>query len=209
MRITRSPAMTYAWAAVSLTIVGILFAHWERFVVRGKNAAWWALLFGLLIVDYLFVITPIKDQRSIRRLSAAGKLWAASAWILVASFVIVAVAGTRLRTHVLEELQVSTMGLVLLALLVYAIYRLSKEWIRESLRSIAAREGGGFLIHFQSNEEIAAAIVNLPGAAPESASGENWSVPADPAAASALLQFAKKYDFEFLPQQKKTAVSSQ
>ena len=34
-----------------------------------------------------------------------------------------------------------------------------------------------------------------------------WSVPANPQAAEALLQFAKKYDFEFLPSRPETVLS--
>src|SRR5205823_13939617 len=144
---------------------------------------------------------PIRDSKSIRRLSRAGKLWGMGAWISVAAFVYIAMRGAQLRGTLLENVELTSLGLLLLTILVYAIFRLSKQWIREALRSIVARAGGGFLIHFEPDAEIAAALKEVPGAHAETSypdsQPQDWSVPANAASAVALLQFAKKFDFDF------------
>src|SRR5260370_12376819 len=98
--------------------------------------------------------------------------------------------------------QVGSLGLLLLVVLVLSVYRLSHEWIRESLRSIVARVGGGFLVRFAADPvdgpKVVQSLQAIPGAQPLDTANE-WSVPADPGAASALLQFANKYDFDFFP----------
>ena len=70
------------------------------------------------------------------------------------------------------------------------------------VNSIETLEGGGFLVRFVTaptgDSEVLAGLQAIPGATPLAAANE-WSVPADPAAASALLQFAKRYEFDFIP----------
>jgi hypothetical protein len=201
-KLSRSPGLTYAWMACAVLFVIYLFAVWERFVARQRQGVWWLMLAVFLLFDYLFLIIPIRDSKSLRHLSRAGKLWAALAWLLVAAFVYAAIVGSRYRKLSWTTAGIATCSLLLLGLLVFAIYRLSREWIRESLRSIVARSGGGFLIRFQPDEVIAAVIAIIPGVQPvhdADAGSGGWSVPADPAAAAALLQFAKQFDFEFVP----------
>ena len=207
-KLTRSPLLTYFWMVVSILVVIILFRRWDTLASSRQRAEWWMVLGAFLLADYLFLIVPIRDSKSIRRLSLAGKLWALLAWLSVAAFVYTATQGARLSASLLTNVQVTALGLLLLVLLVYAIFRLSKEWVREALRSIVARTGGGFLVHFHPDAEIAAALTAIPGAQPESShrsslqeSGpQDWSVPASAASAAALLQLAKRFDFDFVPQ---------
>lgn len=203
-KLTRSPALTYTWMAVSIVAVIILFRRWDLVATGRQMRDWWLLLGGFLLVDYLFLITPIRDSKSIRRLTRAGKLWALLAWLCVADFVYVAMRGAKLRGTLLQYVNVIALGFLLLLILVYSIYRLSKQWVREPLRSIVARAGGGFLIHFHQDSAISAALRSISGAEPvipTEGATEDWTVPANAEAAAALLQLAKKFDFEFVPQE--------
>jgi hypothetical protein len=206
-KLTRSPALTYAWMAISLVIVIVLFRRWDAIATSSQLREWWIILGGFLLADYLFLITPIRDSRAIRRLARAGKLWALVAWLSVAGFVYVAMRGARPHGTLRQYVEIISVGFLLLILLVFAIYRLSKQWVREPLRSIVARAGGGFLIHFQADAEISAALKAIAGAQPETApaGGEDWALPANAESATALLQLAKRFDFEFVPQ--RSAVS--
>src|SRR5262249_28267199 len=118
---------------------------------------------------------------------------------LVLIFLAVVVPTSAMAVRQKHPLVIGVTGLVLVALLVYAIFKLSDSWIRESLRSIVAAQGGGFVGRFQAGEEIATALGSIPGIEPGGDASE-WRVPATAAAASALLQFAKRYDFDFVPQ---------
>jgi hypothetical protein len=204
MKLTRSPGVTYLWMVVTIVIVASLFARWEWFRSHGHLRLWWGLLIAFLVVDYLFLITPIQDSKSIRRLSIAGKSWAAVAWMCCVAYL--AVVAREIKPVISNRdaiIRLGLMGFLLLAVLVFAVYRLSQEWIRESLRSIVARAGGGFLVRFAAGSagdpEVVDSLQAIPGAEHLEALNE-WSVPADPTAASALLQFAKKHDFDFVPQ---------
>ena len=208
LKLTRSPSLTYIWMAISILVVVVLFRRWDILASSRQRAEWWMILGAFLLADYLFLIVPIRDRKSIRRLRLAGKLWALVAWLSVAAFVYTATQGARLSASLLTNVQVTALGLLLLALLVYAIFRLSKQWRREALRSIVARTGGGFLVHFHPDAEIAAVLSLVPGAQPGSShtdSGpQDWSVPASPVSAAALLQLAKRFDFDFVPQRTAT-----
>lgn len=207
-QLTRTPLLTYFWMVVSILVVIVLFGRWDMLTSSRQRAEWWMILGAFLLADYLFLIVPIRDRKAIRRLSLAGKLWALVGWLSVAAFVYTATQGARLSASLLTNVQVTAMGLLLLMLLVYAIFRLSKEWRREALRSIVARAGGGFLVHFHPDVEIAAALGAIAGAQPDSShpdshpeSGpQDWSVPASAVSAAALLQLAKRFDFDFVPQ---------
>jgi len=188
---------------IAIAVVAILFARWQWFIGHGHTRLWWGLLIAFLIADYLFLITPIQDSKSIRRLSTAGKVWAAIAWICcVAYLVVIARIIKPVTANRNIIVQLGVLGLLLLAVLVFSVYRLSHEWIRESLRSVVARAGGGFLVRFAvtavGDSDVVAGLQAIPGAQPLAGANE-WSVPADAAAATALLQFAKKYDFDFVP----------
>jgi len=203
MKLTRSPGLSYLWMGIAIAVVAVLFTRWQWFINRGEQRLWWELLVAFLLADYLFLITPIQDHKSIRRLSTAGKVWAAVAWMCCIAYLVVIARGIKpVRTNSVRIVELGVLGLLLLVVLVFAIYRLSHEWIRESLRSVAARAGGGFLVRFvsgtQSDADMIAGLEGIPGAQALAAANE-WSVPADPAAAAALLQFAKKYDFDFVP----------
>jgi hypothetical protein len=190
------------WMAISLVIVIVLFRRWDAIATSSQMRDWWLILGGFLLADYLFLITPIRDSRAIRWLARAGKLWALVAWLSVAGFVYVAMRGAQPHGTLLQYVEIISLGFSLLLLLVYAIYRLSKHWVREPLRSIVARAGGGFLIHFQADAEISATLKSITGAQPEAASAgdEDWALPANAESATALLQLAKRFDFEFVPQ---------
>lgn len=198
-KLTRSPGITYAWMALAIAVVAVLFARWRWFVSHGHQWLWWMLLITFLVADYLFLLIPIQDSKSIRHLSTTGKLWAAGAWICCVAYLVVIareIRPTPSNRNLIIKLGV--LGFLLLAVLVFSVYRLSHEWIRESLRSIVARAGGGFLVRFLADPAIAESLQAIPGAQQLAAANE-WSVPADPEAASALLQFAKKHDFDFVP----------
>ena len=200
-KLTRSPALTYAWMAVSIVVVIILFQRWNAIATSTQMRKWWLTLSAFLLADYLFLITPIRDSRSIRRLTRAGKLWALLAWLAVADFVYVAMQGAHPHGTLLQYVDIISFGFLLLVLLVFAIYRLSKQWMREALRSIVARAGGGFLIHFQADADISAVLKSIAGAQQnETDASEEWMVPANAESAAALLQLAKRFDFEFIPQ---------
>ena len=206
MKLTRSPGVTYFWMALAITIVAALFARWEWFNRHGHQRLWWELLIAFLVADYLFLITPIRDNKSIRRLSAIGKVWAALAWICCVVYL--AVIAREVKPVLSNQgmiIKLASLGLLLLLILVFSVYRLSHEWMRESLRSVVARAGGGFLVRFAAgpaaDPEVVDSLQAIPGAQRLEAANE-WSVPADPAAAAALLQFAKKHDFDFVPNNK-------
>ena len=203
MKLTRSPGLSYLWMGIAICIVAVLFTRWQWFINRGQQRLWWELVLVFLAADYLFLITPIQDHKSIRRLSIAGKLWAAIAWMCCIAYLVVITRGIKpVLANSSLIIQLSLLGLLLLVVLVISVYRLSHEWIRESLRSIMACAGGGFLVRFVTaptgDSEVLAGLQGIPGATPLAAANE-WSVPADPAAASALLQFAKRYEFDFIP----------
>jgi len=199
MKLTRSPGVSYLWMALAITVVAVLFSRWRWFVSHGHQLIWWVLLGVFLVADYLFLLIPIQDSKSIRRLSLAGRLWAAVAWVCcVAYLVIIAREIKPIASNRNLIIELGVLGFLLLAVLVFCVYHLSRELIRESLRSIVAKTGGGFLVRFLADPEITQSLETIPGAQPLPGANE-WSVPADPAAAAALLQFAKKYDFDFVP----------
>ena len=198
MPLTRSPRVTYAWMVFAVVFVVLLFARFDGFTARHRQGLWWGMLIAFLAIDFLFLLVPIRDRHSIRRLSTAGKAWAAAAWLLVLVFLVIVVPASRISLRQRHPLILTGAGLALLALLVLAIARLSSEWIRESLRSIAARPGGGFMVRFQQEAEIASALELIPGAERAGTLGE-WALPANAATARALLEFARKYDFDFVP----------
>jgi hypothetical protein len=203
MKLTRSPGLSYLWMGVAIAVVAVLFTRWQWFISYGRQRLWWELLIAFLVADYLFLIIPIQDHKSIRRLSAAGKMWAAAAWMCCVGYLAVIARGVKpVMANSAAIIRLGLLGLLVLVLLVFSVYRLSHEWIRESLRSVAARTGGGFLVRFVKSTahdaEMMAGLQAIPGAQPLEVANE-WSVPADAAAAAALLQFAKKYDFDFVP----------
>jgi len=58
-------------------------------------------------------------------------------------------------------------------------------------------------VQFPPDQGIASAVQKIPGALSTSSAGA-WAVPADSAAAAALLQFAQAHDFDFLPSKRKS-----
>ena len=149
MKLTRSPGLSYLWMGIAICIVAVLFTRWQWFINRGQQRLWWELVLVFLAADYLFLITPIQDHKSIRRLSIAGKLWAAIAWMCCIAYLVVITRGIKpVLANSSLIIQLSLLGLLLLVVLVISVYRLSHEWIRESLRSIMACAGGGFLVRF-------------------------------------------------------------
>jgi len=197
-KLTRSPGLTYTWMVISIAFVVMMFSRWDSLLAHGRQVVWWSALSVFLLLDFFFLLTPIQDSKSLRRLSRSGKLWAAAAWALVLVFLILVIPANHVAFRLKHPLWVTGAALLLLACLLVAIIKISKSWEREYLRSIVARQGGGFLIRFQPNDEFSAAISAIPGAARLGAD-DSWSVPAEPIAAAELLRFAKKYDFDFVP----------
>src|SRR5437016_2908051 len=112
--------------------------------VHGRNLTfpdWWGLLAAFLLVDFLFLLIPIRQGPSLRRLSAAGRGWAAAAWLLVIFFLWVVVPTNAIGLRRQHPILVTSAGLLFLAALVVAIWKVSSSWVRESLRSIVARTG--------------------------------------------------------------------
>jgi hypothetical protein len=192
--------------AFAVVFAVLLFARFDNFVAHHRQRLWWGMLVAFLAMDFLFLLVPIRDRHSIRRLSTAGKAWAAAAWLLVLVFLVIVVPASRVNLRQRHPLVLGGAGLVLLTLLVLAIARLSGEWIRESLRSIAARPGGGFVVRFQQEAEIASALELIPGAE-RAGTLDEWALPANAATATALLEFARKYDFDFVPGKTKGAAA--
>src|SRR5215471_7172137 len=95
MKLTRSPGLSYLWMGIAIAVVAALFTRWQWFISHGRQRLWWELLLVFLVADYLFLITPIQDHKSIRRLSAAGKLWAAVAWVCCVAYLVVIARGIR------------------------------------------------------------------------------------------------------------------
>ena len=145
---------------------------------------------------------PIRQGNSLRKLTATGKAWAALVWWTVLAFVAVVVPGGMQRLRREHPLLIGSVGLFFLIVLVYGIFRVAREWRSMPVRFIVAAESGGFIVQFPPNDQITAAVKQIPGVLPTSDSGA-WAVPADATSTSALLQFAKTHDFDFLPSKHK------
>ncbi len=203
-QLTRTIGQSYAWMLAAMGVVGLLFNRWQEGMSRQRLALWWASLIIFLVLDFLFLLIPIRQGGSIRRLTQRGKMWAALVWWTVLAFVAVVIPRGMQRVRREHPLLIGSVGLFIVVVLVFGIMRLSKEWRSVPTRFIVAAESGGFIVRFAPNEVITAAVQQIPGVLPTSESGV-WAVPADVAATSALLQFAKAHDFDFLPSKRKTA----
>src|SRR5579864_8423132 len=115
-KLTRSPALTYTWMVISVVVVIILFRRWDAIATGKQMRDWWLILGGFLLVDYLFLITPIRDSKAIRRLSRAGKLWGLLAWLAVADFVYIAMRGARPHRTLMQYVETTSFGFLLLVL---------------------------------------------------------------------------------------------
>jgi hypothetical protein len=203
MSFTRTPAQSYAWILAAMLVVALLFNRWQEGMSHQWLLLWWASLIVFLLLDFLFLLVPIRQANSIRRLTQRGKLWAALVWWTVLAFVVVVVPSGMQRVRREHPLLIGSVGLFFVVVLVYGILQLSKEWRNIPTRFIVAAESGGFIVQFPANEEMTAAMQQVPGALPTSEPGA-WAVPADAASTSALLQFSKTHDFDFLPNQHET-----
>ena len=166
---------------------------------------WWASLIIFLLLDFLFLLVPIRQGSSIRRLTQRGKLWAALVWWTVLAFVAVVVPSGMQRVRREHPVLIGSVGLFFVVVLVYGILQLSKEWRVVPTRFIVAAESGGFIVRFPPDELIVTAVQQIPGVLATSEAGA-WAVPADAAATVALLQFAKTHNFDFLPTRRKAAL---
>ncbi len=197
-KLTRSPSFSLGWIAVSVPVTIALVNWWQWFLQHGHQLLWWTLWVGLQAAQFVFLIVPIRDLTCIRRLTRAGVLWTAASEVLVLGFVFIVGVGHNQhfeRTH--PRLQAG-IGLAVFFLLLLSVWKVSRNWVAERLRSIVAAPGGGFLLRHDGNPEVAAEVSSLPGAQPIEGSQE-WRIPADPEAAAALLRFAKKHGFDFVP----------
>src|SRR6266705_1610488 len=192
-QLTRTTGQSYAWMLAAMCVVGLLFNRWQDGMSHQRLVLWWASLVIFLLLDFLFLVVPIRYGNSIRRLTQHGKLWAALVWWTVLAFVAVVVPAGMQRVRREHLLLIGTVGLFFVVVLVYGILRLSKEWRSIPTRFIVAAESGGFIVQFPPNEEITSAIQKIPGVLPTSDAGV-WPVPADVASTSALMQFAKTLD---------------
>ena len=203
-QLTRTSGQSYAWMLAAMCVVVLLFNRWQDGMSQQRLLLWWTTLVVFLLVDFLFLLLPIRQGSSIRRLTASGKLWAALVWWTVLAFVAVVVPGGMQHVRREHPLLIGSVGLFFLVILVYGILRLSKEWRTIPTRFIVAAESGGFIVQFPPSDEITSAIQKIPGALPTQDAGA-WAVPADAAATAALLQFAKTRGFDFLPTRRKAA----
>jgi hypothetical protein len=203
-KLTRTPGQSYAWMLGAMCVVVLLFNRWQDGMSRQRLLLWWATLVVFLLLDFVFLLLPIRQGSSIRRLTPSGKLWAALVWWTVLAFVAVVVPSGMHRVRGEHPLLIGSVGLFFVVVLVYGVIRLSKEWRSIPTRFIIAAESGGFIVQFPPNQEIASAVRQIPGALPTSDAGA-WAIPADAAAAAALLQFAQTHDFDFLPNKRKGA----
>jgi hypothetical protein len=201
-RLTRTPGQSYAWMLAAIFVVVLLFNRWQDGMSRERLMLWWASLFVFLLIDFLFLLVPIQQGNSIRRLTPRGKAWAALVWWTVLAFVAVVVPSGMQRVRREHPLLIGSVGLFFLIVLVYSVIRLAREWRSAPVRFIVAAESGGFIVQFPPNEQISAAVQQIPGVLPTSEPGA-WAVPADAASTSELLQFAKTHDFDFLPSKHK------
>lgn len=201
-KLTRTPGQSYAWMLAAMFVVVLLFNRWQDGMSRQRLLLWWASLIVFLVLDFLFLLVPIRQGNSMRRLTRTGRLWAALVWWTVAAFIAVVVPGGMQRVRREHPLLIGTVGLFFLVVLVYGVFRLAREWRSVPVRFIVAAESGGFIVQFPPNDQISAAVQQIPGVLPTSEPGA-WAVPADASSTHALLQFAKTHDFDFLPSKQK------
>jgi hypothetical protein len=202
MPVTRTPGQSYAWMVGALCVVALLFNRWHSEMSRQRLLLWWTSLALFLLIDFLFLLVPIRHGNAVRQLTRSGKSWAALVWWTVLAFIAVVVPSGMQRVRREHPLLVGSVGLFFLAVLVYGICRLSREWRTVPVRFVVAAESGGFIVRFPPNEQLSIAVQQIPGVLPTSEPGA-WAVPAEAAATSALLHFAKAHDFDFLPSKQK------
>ena len=201
-KFTRTPGQSYAWMLAAMLVVVLLFNRWQDGMSRRRLLLWWAFLIVFLLLDFLFLLVPIRQANSIRRLTRRGKLWATLVWWTVLAFVVVVVPSGMQRVRREHPLLIGGVGLFFVIVLVHGILQLSKEWRNIPTRFIVAADSGGFIVNFPVSDELTAAVLRIPGVLPTSGAGA-WAVPADVASTSALLQFAKAHDFDFLTSKSK------
>lgn len=204
-KLTRTPGQSYAWMLAAIFVVVLLFNRWRDGMARERLLLWWAALIVFLAIDFLFLLLPIRQGNSIRRLTTNGKSWAALVWWTVLAFVAVVVPSGMQRVRREHPVLIGSVGLFFLVVLVYGVFRLAREWRSAPVRFIIAAESGGFIVRFPPNDQISAAVQQIPGVLPTSEPGA-WAVPADAVSATALLQFAKTHDFDFLPSRHKPRI---
>src|SRR5438874_2385602 len=166
MALTRTPGQSYAWMLAAMFVVVLLFNRWQDGMSRQRLLLWWASLVVFLIFDFLFLMVPIRQGSSIRRLTQRGKLWAALVWWTVLAFVAVVVPAGMQRVRREHPLLVGSVGLFFLVVLVYGVLRLSKEWRSIPTRFIVAAESGGFIVRFPPNEPMTVAVQRIPEVLP-------------------------------------------
>jgi hypothetical protein len=202
-KLTRTPGQSYAWMFAAVIVVALLFNRWQEGMSSDRQLLWWASLIIFLLLDFLFLLVPIRQGNSIRSLTQRGKLWAGLVWWTVLAFVAVVIPGGMQRVRRDHPVVIGSVGLFFVVVLVYGILRLSKEWRSTPTRFIVAAASGGFIIKFPPTEEMTSAVQQIPGVLPTSEPGA-WAVPAELSSTSALLQFAKAHDFDFLPTRRKS-----
>src|SRR5256885_5152228 len=176
-KLTRTPGQSYAWMLASVVVVTLLLNRWQPEMSRSRQLLWWASLIVFLLLDFVFLLIPIRQGNSIRWLTQRGKLWAALVWWTVLAFVAVVVPGGMQRVRHDHPLPIGSVGLFFVVVLVYPIPRLSKEWRSTPTRFIVAAASGGFIIQFPPSVEMASAVQQIPGALPTSEPGA-WAIPA-------------------------------
>src|SRR5262249_3512584 len=158
MPLSRTPGQSYAWMLAAIFVVVLLFNRWQPGMSRERQLLWWASLVVFLLLDFLFLLVPIKQGNSIRRLTSRGKLWAALVWWTVLAFVGVVIPAGMQRVRRAHPLLVTSVGLFFLLILVYGIFQLSREWRTVPVRFIVAAASGGFIVQFPPNDTISAAV---------------------------------------------------
>src|SRR5438270_2162962 len=156
-KLTRTTGQSYAWMLAAMFVVVLLFNRWQDGMSRQRLLLWWASLIVFLLLDFLFLLVPIRQGNSLRRLTATGKAWAALVWWTVLAFVAVVVPSGMQRARREHPLLIGSVGLFFLVVLVYGIFRVAREWRSAPVRFIIAAESGGCMGQFLPKEHISPA----------------------------------------------------
>jgi hypothetical protein len=212
-KLYRIRGTNHAWLTTAIFFVTALYGYWQRFVSDGEPDLWRIGLACLLIADLVFFGFFNRKQALAKPSDLRDEISSYLLLVLLVLFVLDSLPDLHQLASHRHPFLLGLGGLVLSGLLVFSVVMSFERWVREPPRSIVARPGGGFLVRFGSHQhgkEIISAIQALPGVQPLHPSAAldetaEWALPADPLAAQALLDFARKYNFDFVPESRKIA----
>jgi len=215
-KLYRIRGTSYAWLMVAIFFVIALYGYSQRFVTPGEAGSWRIGLGCVLITGLVLFGFFNRKQESVQPANLRNKFLLYALLALLIVFVEASLPDLKQLAGHRHPFLLGSAGLGLSGLLVFSIVMSFGRWVGEPARSIVARPGGGFLIRFgshQQGKEIVDAIQSLPGAQslrPSPARDETaeWALPASPLAAQKLLDFARKYNFDFVPAARQPAQQS-